>query len=78
HMRLHTAVVVGPQGEEVYTDNLNRVKLKFPWDRLNPGNEQASCWVRVMQSDTGGSYGGVHVPRVGEEVYVDWVDGDCD
>ena len=78
HMRLQTAVVVGPQGEEVYTDNLNRVKLKFPWDRLNPGNEQASCWVRVMQSDTGGSYGGVHVPRVGEEVYVDWVDGDCD
>ncbi|BBA40497.1 type VI secretion system tip protein VgrG [Burkholderia contaminans] len=77
-MHLETAIVVGPQGEEVYTDELNRIRVQFVWDRLNPGNENASCWVRVVQSDTGGGYGGVHVPRVGEEVLIDYVGGDCD
>ncbi|GAB7535564.1 type VI secretion system Vgr family protein [Burkholderia sp. 3C] len=77
-MHLETAIVVGPQGEEVYTDELNRVKVMFVWDRLNPGDEGASCWVRVAQSDTGGGYGGVHMPRVGEEVIVGYVGGDCD
>ncbi|OXJ06563.1 DUF2345 domain-containing protein, partial [Burkholderia sp. HI2500] len=75
---LETAIVVGPQGEEVYTDELNRIRVQFVWDRLNPGNENASCWVRVVQSDTGGGYGGVHVPRIGEEVLIDYVGGDCD
>ncbi|WP_347467757.1 type VI secretion system Vgr family protein [Burkholderia stagnalis] len=77
-MQLETAIVVGPSGEEVYTDELNRVKVMFVWDRVNPGNELASCWVRVAQSDTGGGYGGVHVPRVGEEVIVGYLGGDCD
>ncbi|OXI91532.1 Rhs element Vgr protein [Burkholderia sp. AU31652] len=77
-MHLETAIVVGPQGEEVYTDELNRIRVQFVWDRLNPGNENASCWVRVVQSDTGGGYGGVHVPRIGEEVLIDYVGGDCD
>ncbi|AOJ30039.1 type VI secretion system Vgr family protein [Burkholderia metallica] len=77
-MHLETAIVVGPQGEEVYTDSLNRIRVQFVWDRLNPGNENASCWVRVVQSDTGGGYGGVHVPRIGEEVLIDYVGGDCD
>ncbi|MFM0058715.1 type VI secretion system Vgr family protein [Paraburkholderia phytofirmans] len=77
-MQLETAIVVGPSGEEVYTDQLNRVKVIFMWDRLNPGDERASCWVRVAQSDTGGGYGGVHIPRVGEEVIVGYVGGDCD
>ncbi|NIE66067.1 type VI secretion system Vgr family protein [Burkholderia sp. Ax-1719] len=77
-MQLETAIVVGPKGEEVYTDDLNRVKVQFVWDRLNPGNERASCWIRVAQSDTGGGYGGVHIPRVGEEVIVGYVGGDCD
>ncbi|MGV2292992.1 type VI secretion system Vgr family protein [Trinickia sp. YCB016] len=77
-MHLETAMVVGPQGEEVYTDSLNRIKVQYIWDRLNPGNERASCWVRVAQSDTGGGYGGVHVPRVGEEVIIGYVGGDCD
>ncbi|MGP8433743.1 type VI secretion system Vgr family protein [Paraburkholderia fungorum] len=77
-MQLETAIVVGPSGEEVYTDELNRVKVIFMWDRLNPGDERASCWVRVAQSDTGGGYGGVHIPRVGEEVIVGYVGGDCD
>ncbi|MDN7852867.1 type VI secretion system tip protein TssI/VgrG [Burkholderia seminalis] len=77
-MHLETAIVVGPQGEEVHTDELNRIRVQFVWDRLNPANENASCWVRVVQSDTGGGYGGVHVPRIGEEVLIDYVGGDCD
>ncbi|KLU22963.1 hypothetical protein EOS_27955 [Caballeronia mineralivorans PML1(12)] len=77
-MHVQSAIVVGPANEEVYTDELNRVKVRFHWDRLNDGDENASCWVRVAMSDTGGGYGGVHVPRVGEEVLIDWVDGDCD
>ncbi|MBW0449426.1 type VI secretion system tip protein VgrG [bacterium M00.F.Ca.ET.228.01.1.1] len=77
-MQMETAIVVGPSGEEVYTDELNRVKVVFIWDRLNPGDERASCWIRVAQSDTGGGYGGVHIPRVGEEVIVGYVGGDCD
>ncbi|MFM0366229.1 type VI secretion system Vgr family protein [Paraburkholderia sediminicola] len=77
-MHLQSAIVVGPGNEEVYTDSLNRIKVHFHWDRFNDGDEKASCWVRVAMSDTGGGYGGVHVPRVGEEVLIDWVDGDCD
>ncbi|CAG9260262.1 type VI secretion system Vgr family protein [Paraburkholderia caribensis] len=77
-VQLESAIVVGPQNEEVYTDELNRIKVRFIWDRLNSGDERASCWLRVVQSDSGGGYGGVHLPRVGEEVLVDYVDGDCD
>ncbi|WP_322050187.1 type VI secretion system Vgr family protein [Paraburkholderia bannensis] len=77
-MELETAIVVGPPGEEVYTDALNRVKVGFVWDRQSPGDASASCWVRVAQSDTGGGYGGVHIPRVGEEVLIGYVGGDCD
>lgn len=77
-MQLETAVVVGPKGEEVYTDELNRIKVMFVWDRQSEGRENASCWVRVVQSDTGGGYGGVHIPRVGEEVLIGYIGGDCD
>ncbi|WGS42442.1 type VI secretion system tip protein VgrG [Burkholderia sp. JSH-S8] len=77
-MQLETAVVVGPKGEEVYTDELNRIKVMFVWDRQNQGDERASCWVRVVQSDTGGGYGAVHIPRVGEEVLIGYIGGDCD
>jgi type VI secretion system secreted protein VgrG len=77
-MHLQTAIVVGPANEEAYTDSLNRIKMRFHWDRLNNGDEKASCWVRVAMSNTGGGYGGVHVPRIGEEVLISWVDGDCD
>jgi type VI secretion system secreted protein VgrG len=72
---LESAIVVGPKGEEIYTDELNRIKVQFVWDRLNSGDEKASCWVRVAQADT---YGGVHMPRVGEEVLIDHIGGDCD
>ena len=77
-MQLETAVVVGPKGEEVYTDELNRIKVMFVWDRQSEGRETASCWMRVVQSDTGGGYGGVHIPRVGEEVLIGYLGGDCD
>lgn len=77
-MHLQTAIVVGPSSEEVYTDSLNRIKVRFHWDRMNSGDENASCWIRVAMSDSGSRYGGVHVPRVGEEVIVSWLDGDCD
>ncbi|MDR6496407.1 type VI secretion system secreted protein VgrG [Paraburkholderia terricola] len=77
-MHMQTATVVGPANEEVFTDQLNRIKVQMHWDRLNPGDENASCWMRVVQSDTGGSYGAVHVPRIGEEVIVSFLDGDCD
>lgn len=75
---LETAVVVGPKNEEVYTDELNRIKVRFIWDRVNDGNERASCWIRVAQTDAGSGYGAVHPPRVGEEVLIDYVGGDCD
>ncbi|WP_176053088.1 type VI secretion system Vgr family protein [Paraburkholderia caribensis] len=77
-VQLESAIVVGPQNEEVYTDELNRIKVRFIWERLNGSDERASCWVRVAQSDAGGGYGGVHLPRVGEEVLIDYLDGDCD
>lgn len=77
-MHLQTATVVGPANEEVFTDSLNRIKIQMHWDRLNPGDENASCWVRVSQSNAGGGHGGVHVPRIGEEVMVSFLDGDCD
>lgn len=75
---LESAIVVGPEGEEVYTDELNRIRVQYIWDRLNGGDEKSSCWVRVAQSDTGNGYGGVHMPRVGEEVLIDHIGGDCD
>ncbi|WP_429251079.1 type VI secretion system Vgr family protein [Paraburkholderia sp. GAS333] len=77
-MYMQTAIVVGPANEEVFTDDLNRIKVHMHWDRLNDGDESASCWMRVAQSDTGGGYGAVHVPRIGEEVIVSFLDGDCD
>jgi type VI secretion system secreted protein VgrG len=75
---LESAIVVGPSGAEVYTDELNRIKIQFVWDRLSSGDEQASCWLRTAQADTGDGYGGVHMPRVGEEVLIDHIGGDCD
>lgn len=73
-----TAEVVGPAGESIWTDNYGRVKLKFRWDRYSLGDETSSCWVRVSSNWAGWQYGGVQVPRVGEEVVVDFVNGDPD
>ena len=73
-----TATVVGPVDEEIYTDKLNRVKVRFHWDRLNPGDEKASCWVRVSYPNAGEGWGAVHVPRIGQEVIITFLDGDVD
>jgi type VI secretion system secreted protein VgrG len=77
-MHPQTATVVGPAGEEIYTDEINRVKVRFHWDRLNPGDEKASCWVRVSYPNAGEGWGAVHVPRVGQEVIIAFLDGDAD
>lgn len=73
-----TAIVVGPGGDEIYTDEYGRVKVKFHWDRLSAGDEKSSCWVRVAQLWAGSSFGGVHIPRIGQEVIVDFLEGDPD
>lgn len=77
-MHPQTATVVGPAGEEIHTDKLNRVKVRFHWDRLNPGDEKASCWVRVSYPNAGEGWGAVHVPRIGQEVIITFLDGDAD
>ncbi|WP_426338049.1 type VI secretion system Vgr family protein [Pseudoduganella sp. S-14] len=77
-MHPQIAVVVGPESEEIYTDALNRVKIKFPWNRLNPGDEKASCWVRVSYPNAGQGYGALHVPRIKMEVIVTFLGGDPD
>ncbi len=76
--KLESAIVAGPKGRECYTDELNRVKVLFIWDRLNEADERASCWVRVAQSDTGDGYGGVHMPRAGEELLIGHIGNDID
>jgi type VI secretion system secreted protein VgrG len=73
-----TAVVVGPQGEEIFTDKYGRVKIQFHWDRYGQKNEKSSCWVRVSTPWAGKSFGFVQVPRIGQEVVVDFLEGDPD
>ncbi|SOE98664.1 Rhs element Vgr protein [Burkholderia sp. OK233] len=73
-----TAVVVGPPGEEIWTDQYGRVKLQFQWDRYGQRDQNASCWIRVSNPWAGGGFGGVQIPRVGDEVIVDFLNGDPD
>ncbi len=73
-----TAIVVGPSGEEIYTDEYGRVKVQFHWDRYGEKDENSSCWVRVAQIWAGGRWGGIHIPRIGQEVIVDFMEGDPD
>jgi len=73
-----TAVVVGPAGEEVYTDKHGRVKIQFHWDREGKKDENSSCWVRVASPWAGKGYGSVSIPRIGNEVVVDFLEGDPD
>ncbi|WP_439827017.1 type VI secretion system Vgr family protein [Aeromonas enteropelogenes] len=72
------AMVVGPEGEEIYCDEHGRVKLQFPWDRYGSSNDQSSCWVRVSQGWAGGQYGMMAIPRIGHEVIVSFLEGDPD
>lgn len=79
--RIHgtqTAVVVGPSGEEIYTDEYGRVKLQYFWDREGEYNENSSRWTRVSQGSAGGQYGIMFLPRVGQEVIVEYLEGDPD
>ncbi|QKJ85255.1 type VI secretion system secreted protein VgrG [Paramixta manurensis] len=73
-----TARVVGPEGESIWTDKYGRVKVKFHWDRQSQGDENSSCWVRVSSAWAGQGYGGVQIPRVGDEVVVDFINGEPD
>ncbi len=73
---VQTAVVVGPSGEEIYTDEYGRVKVQFHWDRYGKNNEQSSCWIRVAQSLAGPQFGSQFLPRVGMEVVVSHLDDD--
>jgi len=73
-----TAQVVGPAGEEIFTDQYGRVKVQFHWDRYGQRNERSSCWVRTSSPWAGKSFGFVQVPRIGQEVVVDFLEGDPD
>ena len=73
-----TAVVVGPASEEIYTDEYGRVKVQFFWDRYGANDENSSCWIRVSQAWAGANYGSMHIPRIGQEVIVDFLNGDPD
>ena len=75
---VETATVVGPPGEEIHTDEFGRVRVHFHWDRNNPADDKASCWIPVSQGWAGMGYGMIHIPRVGQEVLVDFLGGDPD
>jgi type VI secretion system secreted protein VgrG len=75
---VQTAVVVGPSGEEIYTDKYGRIKVQFHWDRLGKKDENSSCWIRVAQSVASNSWGAQFIPRIGQEALVDFIEGDPD
>jgi type VI secretion system secreted protein VgrG len=73
-----TAMVVGPAGDEIYTDKFGRVKVQFHWDRYGKKDANSSCWIRVSQPWAGKGWGSVATPRIGQEVIVDFLEGDPD
>jgi type VI secretion system secreted protein VgrG len=75
---VQTAIVVGPAGEEIYTDKYGRVKVQFHWDREGKKDENSSCWIRVSQLWAGENWGAMFIPRIGQEVVIDFVEGDPD
>ncbi|MEX0310044.1 MAG: type VI secretion system Vgr family protein [Tateyamaria sp.] len=75
---LQTAVVTGPSGEEIYTDKYGRIKVQFHWDRLGKNDEKTTCWVRVVMPWTGKSWGMISIPRIGQEVVIEFEEGDPD
>lgn len=76
--RSHRAVVTGPADQELWTDALGRVKVAFPWDRYHRNDERSSAWLRVSSPWAGSHYGGLQLPRIGQEVLVDFENGDPD
>jgi len=73
-----TAIVVGPSGEEIWCDEHSRVKVQFHWDRYGALDQNSSCWIRVSQLWAGKEWGGIHIPRIGQEVLVSFLEGDPD
>jgi type VI secretion system secreted protein VgrG len=68
----------GEAGNSIWTDDLGRIKIQFPWDREGQSNQDSSCWVRVSSNDAGNQMGGVHLPRIGQEVIISFIKGDPD
>jgi type VI secretion system secreted protein VgrG len=77
-MGVQTAIVVGPPGEEIFTDKYGRVKVQFPWDRASQADANSSCWLRVATASAGNGWGSIHIPRIGHEVIVQFIEGDPD
>ena len=75
---VQTAVVVGPAGEDIFTDKYGRVKVQFQWDREGKNDANSSCWLRVSTLWAGKQWGMIHIPRIGQEVIVDFLEGDPD
>lgn len=75
---IQTAIVVGPANEEIYVDEFGRVKVQFHWDREGKNDEKSSCWIRVSQPWAGEIWGGMFIPRIGQEVIVSFIEGDPD
>lgn len=73
-----TATVVGPSGEEIYTEEHGRIKVRFHWDRHSKDETESSCWIRVSQPWAGKGWGGVSIPRIDQEVIVEFLEGDPD
>jgi len=73
-----SAIVTGPAGEEIYVDDLGRIKVQFYWDRQGKNDENTTCYIRVMQQWAGAQWGASFIPRIGHEVIVDFIDGDPD
>lgn len=73
-----TAIVCGPKGNEIHTDEFGRVKVKFHWDRESKADENSSCWIRVSQRWAGKNWGTIMIPRIGHEVVIEFLEGDPD
>jgi type VI secretion system secreted protein VgrG len=73
-----SAIITGPKGEEIYTDQYGRIKLQFHWDRYGTWDENSSCWIRVASPWAGSNFGGIFIPRIGQEVLVDFINGNPD
>jgi type VI secretion system secreted protein VgrG len=75
---VQTATVVGPAGQEIFTDKYGRVKVQFHWDRQGKKDADSSCWVRVASVWAGKQWGVIHIPRIGQEVVVSFLEGSTD